>query len=385
MRFIVPKSKALGIDICGVNKYTYIVRSDLGCYMRTTDFEAGSDLVVRTIHPKCLGGYYYLAHEDEYFYIINRDTYRRVTNLNKGTDCVLYTLHPNCRGGDHYISAHGCFYIVFQERGVYRRTLNMQKDYQGADFPLHPLSMDGLFYWGTKEHVHFLKYKNKADLKWVQTGSLRDSKGITVHTVSRNVVNFLPGGIAFTNGPTCGKWQYVKSVINDSEQPITWIKKINRNVDGDQRGGGGRNNMSMNIEEGWQVKTRQEAGELTQAILRYQLSLPPKFGGSNIIIDEGKWMGETCHEDESVSLVMEPAQRIYCWQYKLSLGERDVLFWRDMKIEYDSKPPVEPPPYAEIINQDLHEGFACSKIKLYYGAFEDRDRELCMPPRSSLD
>lgn len=72
---------------------------------------------------------------------------------------------------------------------------------------------------------------------------------------------------------------------------------------------------------------------------------------------------------------MEPGQRVYCWQYKLSIGDEDILFWRDMKIEYESDPPTDPPPYGEIVNQDLHTGFAKSKIKLYYGTFEENQHK----------
>lgn len=273
MRYIVPKCKAVGIDICGVNKYLYIVRSDLGCYMRTTNFEKGNDLVIRSLNPKCLGGYFYLAHEDEYFYIINGDTYRRVTNLNKGSDCVVYTLHPNCRGGDHYLSAYGSFYIIFEGRGVYRRTLNMQKDYQGTEFPLHPFCMDGLYYWGTKNYAYFIKYKSKGDLKFHRTCSLNQGTDSSMYSFHNDVVNFLPGGIGITKGFTSGKWQYVKSVINDSDQPITWIKKINRTVDEQQ------DRKMIDIEHNWNVKTKAESGDLTTAIIRYQLALPPKFGG----------------------------------------------------------------------------------------------------------
>ncbi|XP_026106561.1 uncharacterized protein LOC113078465 [Carassius auratus] len=141
MKGIIPKSKTKGTDFCGVNNYYYIIRSDLGCYMQSSNFNKGLDITIFGLHPACQNGDHYLGHNKGYFYIIKGNSYRRVTDLSTDSGAVVYSLHPNCQGGDHYLSAFGKFYIIFQEKGTYRRTTNMNHDWEAVELlgPARPL------------------------------------------------------------------------------------------------------------------------------------------------------------------------------------------------------------------------------------------------------
>lgn len=98
---IVPKSEARGIDFCGTDDYYYIIRSDLGVYMRSTNFHEGKDIKIFSLSEACRWGDHYFACKDgdSYYYIIKGNQYRRVKNMKKDKDAVVYSLHPNCRGG----------------------------------------------------------------------------------------------------------------------------------------------------------------------------------------------------------------------------------------------------------------------------------------------
>ncbi|KAF4109505.1 hypothetical protein G5714_010578 [Onychostoma macrolepis] len=157
MKGIIPKNKTKGTDFCGVKDYYYIIRSDLGCYMQSSNFNKGTDLTIFSLHPTCQNGDHYLGHQDGYFYIIKGHSYRRVTDLSTDGGAVVYSLHPNCQGGDHYLSAFGKFYIIFQGKGTYRRTTNMNQDSDAVEYDLHPNCRDGLYYWGLPNHYYFLK------------------------------------------------------------------------------------------------------------------------------------------------------------------------------------------------------------------------------------
>ncbi|CAM4618692.1 unnamed protein product [Leuciscus chuanchicus] len=63
MAGIIPKHKIKGVDFCGSRSYCYIIRSDLGCYMRSSDFNTGSDLSIHALHPCCQHGDHYFADE----------------------------------------------------------------------------------------------------------------------------------------------------------------------------------------------------------------------------------------------------------------------------------------------------------------------------------
>ena len=57
----------------GTEDYYYNIRSDLGVYMRSTNFHQGNDIKVYSLSQACQWGDHYLATGLDYFY-------RRVTN-----------------------------------------------------------------------------------------------------------------------------------------------------------------------------------------------------------------------------------------------------------------------------------------------------------------
>ncbi|XP_038226384.1 uncharacterized protein LOC119842395 isoform X2 [Dermochelys coriacea] len=337
MPTIVPKSKAPGVDFCGVNEYYYIVRSDLGCYMRSTNFNEGKDLNVYSLHPSCQGGEHYLAHQDDLFYIIKGGAYRRVSNMNTDTAAVVYNLHPNCQGGDHYLSAFGSFYIVFQSKGVYRKVTNMNTDSDAVEYSLHPSCRDGLYYWGVKGYYYFVKPHDEWGIQYYRTTNFHENVDAVTYSFHPDVVNFLPGGLAITQGSAFGTWEAIKTISNDSNTPITWNKKITRKV------GYAKEKMSS-IEHNWSVSisASYQSGALTEAIAKYQFSLTTQYGGKSINTEKENW-SEATDVEESVNLTLQPKEKIYIWQYQLGLGKKSVLFCRDMKFNDNPNPPTEVP------------------------------------------
>uniref|UniRef100_A0A3B3REC2 Uncharacterized protein n=1 Tax=Paramormyrops kingsleyae TaxID=1676925 RepID=A0A3B3REC2_9TELE len=333
MAGILPKSKAKGVDFCGVNDNYYIIRSDLGCFMYSTNFHLGSDLMIYGLHPSCQGGDHYLAFDDNTFYIIKGNSYRRVSNMSKDLDAEVYNLHPNCQGGDHYMSAYGYFYMIFKSRGVYHRTSDMSKDSDAAEFPLHPNCKDGLYYWGTKSYSYFLKPTDEWGIQYHKTDSLYKDTNASTMSIHPDVLNFLPGGLGQTHGPTFEKWDLMKMMSNDSEIPVTWEKKITRKV-------GFTKSKSSSIEHNWKVQigTTYESGALTEAIAKYQFSLSLEYGGISVNTENENWE-EATELAETMTLTLQPHTKMYVWQYMLGLGKEDVLFCRVMVLNENPNPP----------------------------------------------
>ncbi|XP_061445136.1 uncharacterized protein LOC133366258 [Rhineura floridana] len=337
MAQIVPKNKAPGIDFCGVDKYYYIVRSDLGCYMRSTNFNEGSDLEVFTLHDSCRGGDHYIAHENDLFYIIKGDHYRRVTNMNKDQGAVVYTLHPNCREGDHYLSAFGNFYIIFQGRGVYRRVTNMNTDEDAIEYTLHPACRDGLYYWGIKDYYYFVKPHDEWGVQYYRCTNFHENLDAVTYSFHGDVVNILPGGLAVTHGSSFGKWEALKTISNDSNTSIVWDKKITKKV------GYTKQKMSS-VEHNWKISlsASYQSGALTEAIAKYQFSLTAEYGGKSVSTEQEDW-SEATEVEESISVTLQPGEKMYIWHYQLGLGNESVLFCRDMKFTNNSTPPTDNP------------------------------------------
>ncbi|XP_060722942.1 uncharacterized protein LOC132843544 isoform X2 [Tachysurus vachellii] len=333
MAGILSKSKAKGVDFCGVDDNYYIVRSDLGCYMYSTNFHQGCDLTIYSLHPSCQGGDHYLAFDNSTFYIIKGNTCRCVSDMTNDYEAIVFDLHPNCQGGDNYLSAYGNFYIIFKSRGVYRKTTNMNTDSNAVDYQLHPNCKEGLYYWGTKYYSYLLKPKGEWGIEYHKTDDLNQDTIANTYSVHPDVLSFLPGGLAATQGPAFGKWKCITTISNDSETPLTWQKKITRKV-------GYNKSQTRSIEQNWIISMgiTYQSGALTEAIAKYQFSLSGEYGGQSVNTEEESWE-EATETEESLSLSLQPHTKMYIWQYKLGFGKNDVLLCRDLTFDDDPNPP----------------------------------------------
>ncbi len=339
MSSIIPRNKAKGTDICAFNKFYYIIRSDLGCYMQTSNLNKGADISIFSLHPACQNGDHYIGG-DSYFHIINGNSCRRVTNLTTDSDAVVYSLHPSCQGGDHYFAAHGYFYIIFQEKGTYQRTTNMTKDSYSEELNLDPNFRDCLYYWGlpyTKQTgFSFLKPASEWGVEFCTGPDLSTDENNAVCSVHPEILNFLPGGLSVTKGPAIGMWENIKTITNDSSTPVTWQKKITKKV--------GYNEEKMaQITHNWKIDTSAsiESGELAKLIAKLQFSFSAEYGGAHVSTEDESWKDAT-EEEEQLTFVLKPNERLYLWQHKLCLGQEPVLFCCNLKITSKSNPPTSP-------------------------------------------
>ncbi|ROI52180.1 hypothetical protein DPX16_3450 [Anabarilius grahami] len=360
MSGIIPKSKTKGTDICGQGKYFYIFRSDLSCYMRTSDLNSDSDISIFSLHPACQDGDHYLGGWDGCFYIIKGNNYCRFCRyLTTDSEAEVYSLHPNCQGGDHYFSAYDKFYIIFQEKGIYRITSDMNTDSDAEEHDLHPDCRNGLYYWGmgfidslifygmiaAKElkrfgrmnRIYFLKPASEWGVQFCSITDLSDNERPKVYSVHPDVLNFLPGGLSVTKGPAFGIWENIKTISNDSNTPVTWQKKITKKV------GWNKEKMTQ-ITHNWDIAASGsiETGALAKLITNLQFSISGEYGGSHVRTENESW-NEMNEEEEQLSFVLKPNESVYLWQYRMGLGEEPVLFCRDLKITSDPNPPTEVP------------------------------------------
>ncbi|XP_072272903.1 uncharacterized protein [Pyxicephalus adspersus] len=333
---IVPKSKSKA-DFCGVDKYYYIVRPDLTCYMRSTNFNRGEDLEIFSLHPSCRNGDHYLAHEDDLFYIIQSNYYRRVTNMNTDEGAVVYTLHPNCQGGDHYLSAFGYFYIIFQNRGVYRRTKNMNKDEESEEFTLHPENKNGLYYFGVKNYYYLIKPDDKWGIQYTRCTNFNTNENAENFSFHPSIYSFLPGGLAIAKGPSFGEWVCIKTIGNDSQTPIEWKNRVTKKV-------GYEKEAMHSIEHNWKVSTTvsAETGGLSALVAKAQISVTAEYGGCSTNTEKENW-NEATEVEETVTLTLKPKQKIFIYVYQMGFGKDPVLHCRDMRILDTATPPTDNP------------------------------------------
>ncbi|XDV37862.1 hypothetical protein PO909_007398 [Leuciscus waleckii] len=334
MAGIIPRHKMKGVDFCGCQTHYYIIRSDLGCYMRSSNFRAGSDISVYALHPSCQLGDHYIG-DTNWFYIIKGNQIRRVYDLTEDTDSSVYTLHPKFQGGDHYLAAFGWFYIIYQS--TYRRTADLSSDYNSNEFPLHPNCRNGLYYWGLPDHYYFLKPTSNWGVEYYKGDDFQKDSCVGVHSFHPDVLNFLPGGLAKTSGPALGKWVNIKTAHNDSPTPMKLTRKVTKKV-------GYKKEKMSQMTHNWKISASatMSAGILAESIAKYQFSLSAEYGGSSLNAEKENWNEETMVEEE-LSCELKPNERLYVWQFQLGFGSEAVLFCRDLKITNKPNPPTEVP------------------------------------------
>ncbi|KAI7789643.1 uncharacterized protein LOC130549732 [Triplophysa rosa] len=351
MRDIIPKNKIKGVDICGDKSYTYIICSDLGCYMRTSDLQKGSDLTIFKLHPSCQNGDHYSADRLGRFYIIKGESCRTVTDLSTDADAVVKDIHPNFQGGDHYLHYMGsgsgsvslfvsmCLFelfmpiIIFQGRGTFRRDYMFDNH---REINLHPSCSNGLYYWGLGLGCCFLKPVSEWGVEYYRGTDLEKGDG-QVFSVHPDVVSFLPGGLSITQGPALGRWENIKTICNDSDTPVSWQEKIIKKV--------GYNKEKMKeITHNWKfgASATIESGELAKLIAKVQFSLSAEYGGSHVGTEKESW-DEATEVEEQLSFKLKPHKSLYLWQYRLGVGGESVLFGRDLIISDEPNPPTEAP------------------------------------------
>ena len=343
---IVPKSapEARGTDFCGDKNSFYIIRSDVGVYMRCEDIHAGKDIKIHRLSEACRWGDHYLA-TDSHFYIIKGDEYRRVTDLSKDEEAVVYSLHRNCRGGSGYYFAFGYWYIMFTNRGTYRRVSNMNKDEDAVEYKIHQAFQDGIYFWGTNDYVYCLKQAGKWGVTYHRSTNMNLNKDADNVTVHESVLKFLPGGMAHIHGKVFGNWKEVKCIGNDTNITSEWEKKVKKTVGFD------RSKMSS-IELEWSIEMgvseevgiKAQASELLKGLCKVQYSLKEKFGGKMVDTEQLKWSATT-EEEETLKLKIPPNTKLYVWHFQMGFGENINLFSREIATTYSQTPPEEPSYY----------------------------------------
>lgn len=348
---IVPKSapEARGIDFCASKDFYYIIRSDLGVYMRCKNFHEGEDIKIFPLSPACRWGDHYMASEfrnTNYFYIIKGDEYRRVTDMSRDTDAQVRSLHPKCRGGSFYFCAYGnCewFYIICADRGVYRKVRNMNTDQNAVEYPIHKEFQDGLYFWGDAVYVFCLKQDSKWGVTCHRSTDMHQNLEPDTFSLHESVLNFVPGGLAQTKGKAFGCWANIASFSNSTNVPVDLEKTITKTV------GFKRRKLTSAIERNWSVELADyEEGHLSEAISKHQFILQSKYGGmsntSEHILEDQEW-DEITKESESVKLQIAPNSEIYVTQYQRGFGKEKNLFFAKLEIigTADSLPPEEPP------------------------------------------
>ena len=204
----------------------------------------------------------------------------------------------------------------------------------------------GIYYFGTgsiyNPHFGVIHQKDQWGVAFTLTDNL--SQDGDNYILLPNIINFFPGGLSTTFGPTESSWKPVQSFTNNSKAELKWSKSIKKTV-------GYSKKHFQSIENSWNVSSTVSMGTkfetgiefLGKASLETQFSLSASAGGKSIRSDQEDWNKQYTTE-EKVEIDIPPGGSVYIWQFTLGLkGTGDVLFCRDLQLTNSAVPPKDIP------------------------------------------
>ena len=370
---IISRQKAKGVDFCGAVG-NFIIRSDLGCYMSCKDFNDGSELSIHPLHQSWSGGDHYLGYYhrpdivgSEYasFIIIKDNEFQEVEiDLSNDNRCGnKKCLHSFCQNGDHYLglskyrlfSTDPVFFIIFKDK--YRVVSDLETAieskwdiYDKKEYTLHENCKNGLYYWATKAYwsgdVVFciVKQVDRWGFQYHVTDDLATDENGKDYSFCNKVINFIPGGMSVTMGPTFGKWEIIESGkasigIAGSTTEIEFKVGVKKGVATSIE-------ANWNITTGAKIESSVEAGKegVAKAAIKTEFSFEASVGGKIVRNSEQNWTEETTIKKTIDVGKLKSGSEFFIWQYVLGREKEGVLF-RPLLWEVTStkSPPSKPP------------------------------------------
>ena len=373
---IAPKAK--GIDICGQRSYQYIIRSDLGCYMKAYHLRDGDDPVtIHALHPTCAWGDHYMATPEHFYIIFVNDgvwTCRKVADLSTGKDPTTFELHKQCENGKFYMAKDQQHFYIIKEKN-YLEVNNVGEgppNEKGNDrTQLDTDFMVGDYYWATISYLYFLKPQSKWGLEYIrikhtelksksktQGTSTKEEKKTEQKQESRQkmkklgcnfpvyspITTFLPGGWGLILGPTFYRWKLIKSIENQSGNVML---KFSENIT--LRSGYSKKMLDL-VQHNWHIPEQHAAGltieQIFTATLKHQFFLDESYGGCKLDTYQEDWTEEREVRNEIV-VDIQAGKGVHFWQFVLGIGERersqDVLFTQHVIMTETASQPTQIP------------------------------------------
>lgn len=224
---ILPHSKAKGIDICGNGNPMYIVRSDLHCYLKCYyDKKSKSwKYDVFPLHPAFQGFDHYVYNstvkgggigpdfiliKDSKFLTVGAD----LSNANTGGSSAVdgEPLSAAMSNGENYCY-DGSQYYKFYNGGKDCMAAPSLTSENPTHFSVPSSCQNGLYYYGSFYPANFtIGVLTTNPFGVVQRWVSSDMSQTLPIFVSSDVLNFLPGGLAFSYGSPIHGWQLLKSL-----------------------------------------------------------------------------------------------------------------------------------------------------------------------------
>ena len=356
---ILPHSKAKGVDMCGSasNGDLYIIRSDLHCYMkRSYDKKSKSNKYeIFPLHPAFQDCDHYIYSstvkgggigpnfiliKDSKFLVTGPDLSMSKFNYGGSEAVDGKPLSAAMSNGENYCY-DGSNYYKFYNGGKDCMAAPSLTSENPTHYSVPSSCQNGLYYYGTiYPSVYTIGVLTTNPFGVVTRLVSSDMTLSTPFFVSPEVLDFLPGGLAFCYGRPIHGWQLLKSFENSSNAKLNWSASITKTI-------GFSESVFHSLEEKWNVTKSASIGTsfensfLIKASIQAQFSLSTQYGGASVQTNQADW-NEQQSTTESLVVDVGPGETAYIWQYRLGFAgmSNSFLYCRDLAITSSNKPPA---------------------------------------------
>lgn len=370
-----------GYDIFSAGSYIYVVRTDIGYFLRAKQLDGAS-----TTKSKVYSLNEALSNGEAYFGL-NRIS--QSSGKLKGTRCVvrdsIYATYRNfgktkgkfkmigskqARGGEHYFavgvkrskySNNRRIYVIKNNKFYRFKSLADKKPEKGYDGvtltkeaqtdPNDSTSKDDIVaFWGQSKYIYMMKNTEFGPLIY-RTTDLRKPFSTVVSAPNDGVRNFMIGGLtAKQGGKTSVVWKSVSGAFpfcnTSSDQSSTvGAPKVSETITvGFVKG------STSSIEKNWSVTATvgMETGGLGALVASAHAELSTTYGGASVKTKSREWSTQnttTINLDEGRQV--KGGQCIGYWQGQMYINKKLVMttgiYFTDTK-----SPPAEKPVFFNV-------------------------------------
>ena len=288
--------------------------------------DASQKLTIFPLNPSCAGGDHYM-NDGNMFYIIRGNSFISVNDLSFPTvnPVNVQSLHKNCSNADHYLN-NGSFIAIYEKSNTYVAVSDLSTGEITEPSGEIYYGNRGIYYFGTPPDLHgkggigVIHQADQWGVSFTLTLPALTQEG-NKYFLLPDIINFFPGGLSTTFGPTESSWRPVQSFTNTSKAKLTWSKSIKKTV-------GYNKKHFQSIENSWSVSstvsmgTKFEAGLdfLGKASLETQFSLTGSAGGKNIRSEQEDWNEQyTTEEKVEIESTVDDTLQLFSMDWKCFL------------------------------------------------------------------
>ncbi|HAS41402.1 MAG TPA: hypothetical protein DCS93_13035 [Microscillaceae bacterium] len=352
-----------GYDIFALKESIYIVRSDIGLFLKTKSMNGKAKPTIFSLNEAFANGNGYIGYksgDDWVRCVIQKNsyvTYKNLTNMKGKRRDIVSSLAKN---GDHYFAkdpkdkGQSIYVIKDGQYHIFKR-LSDAKPRKSGTLPSY-LKKNVVAYWAKRKYIYILKNTKYGPIVY-RTTALKNPKPSSIEIAPNKAVrDFLIGGLTAKNGgSTSVVWKSVSNAFpfcNRSKNKNSSVAapKLTESITvgfNKEYTSSIEHNWSVSLTLGAEMEKKTKAG-VAEVVTKAHIELTTQYGGASIKTDSKQWSTEnttTVQLDEGKKV--KGGKCIGYWQGQISIDGKLVMT-TGIHFTDNNRPPKGKPKFYQV-------------------------------------